>query len=121
MSAPVHEYVLLRPVPELDARPGCVLVWAYPTVAVLRKVNGVPQLELVERDLSDWLSLFARYDGAFQPYTAGAPPAWAAAVAFTPLQLTLDEEDGAKAAAAAPVRPRPAGAPQLRVIRGGLA
>jgi hypothetical protein len=117
----VHEYVLLRPVPELDARPGCVLVWAYPAVAVLRKVNGVPQLELVERDLSDWLSLFARYDGAFQPYTAGAPPAWAAAVAFTPLRLGVDDEEVAGVAAVAPLRPWPGAPPRLRVIRGGLA
>jgi hypothetical protein len=68
-----HEYLVLGPIPEIDGRPGDILVWDYPTVALVRRVQNRPEFALIELHPNHWWHLFSKYEDRLVPHNPHAP------------------------------------------------
>lgn len=67
------EFRVLAPIPEIDARVGDVLVWEYPTVALVRKTRPGEHVCIVRMQLNRWWSFFSEYGDRLSVLSASAP------------------------------------------------
>lgn len=69
-----YEYLVLAPIPEIDARPGDVLVWDYPAVALIRRTHARPRMSLIRMHPNHWWFVLSKYEDRLTPYDAESPP-----------------------------------------------
>lgn len=69
-----YEYLVLEAIPEIDARPGDVLVWNYPVVALVRRSRVRPTLSTIRMHEAHWWFVFSKYEDRLTPYASDCPP-----------------------------------------------
>lgn len=101
-----YEYLVLEPIPDIGARTGDVLVWDYPTVALVRaRRRGRSNVDLITMHPQHWVYVFMKYEDRLTPFDPDAPPVVA-------LAETAVGSGSPLPAPAAPTPPR-----HLRLVR----